>query len=374
MVKENPKSAYQYTNKGNTVAVISNGTAVLGLGSIGALASKPVMEGKAGLMKVSAGIDSFDIEVAEENPDELIKIIAAISPTFGGILLEDIKAPDCFYIEQELQKKLSIPVIHDDQHGTAIVIAAALINALKVADKTFSAIKVVVHGAGASAIATAKLLLYMEINKNHLVMFDSKGIIHTKRKHLPPHKQMFATSSPISSLQEAMVDCDLFIGLSVADALSPQYLDSMNENPILFTLANPVPEIPRDVALQRRPDSIIATGSSLHPNQVNNLVAYPYLFRALLDAQATGINNAVKVATARAIAAIVNPSSQCHLSPNVTKENLLPSPLDKDLLMSVSPAVVRSITEEGLASIPINSGEEYRRYLFARTSDPFSCS
>ncbi len=365
LIKENPKNAYLYTNKGNTVAVISNGTAVLGLGNIGPLASKPVMEGKAALMKAVAGIDSFDIEVAEENPDELVKIITAISPSFGGILLEDIKAPGCFYLEQELQKNLNIPVIHDDQHGTAITIAAGVINALKVVNKTFEGIKVVIHGAGASAIATADLLLYMGVKKSHMVMFDSKGLIHTKRKSIPSQKQPFATSAPISSLKEAMVGCDLFIGLSVADVLPPPYLHGMSDNPILFTLANPIPEIPREAALRTRPDSIIATGSSLHPNQVNNLVAYPYLLRGLLDTQATGINNAVKAAAANAIAAIVSLRSP-HLTSHLTKGNLMPAPLEKELLLTVTPVIAGSIMDAELASSPISDWEAYQHYLIAR--------
>ena len=302
-IEAKPADVYEYTNKGNLVAVISNGTAVLGLGDIGPLAGKPVMEGKALLFKIFAGIDCFDIEVNEKDPKRFIDIVKAISPTFGGINLEDIKAPECFEIEQRLKDECDIPVMHDDQHGTAIISAAGLLNALEIQGKRIEDVLLVVNGAGAAAVSCTKLYIALGVKKENIVMCDSKGVITTQRKDLNPQKAEFATDRPVSTLAEAMKGADVFLGLSVKDVVTTEMVQSMAEHPIVFALANPDPEISFDKAMASRPDLIFATGRSDYPNQINNVLGFPYIFRGALDSGATTINEAMKLAAVRAIAA-----------------------------------------------------------------------
>ncbi|MDE5869598.1 MAG: NADP-dependent malic enzyme, partial [Muribaculaceae bacterium] len=301
-IKENKADAYKYTDKGNLVAVVSNGTAVLGLGNIGALAGKPVMEGKALLFKVFAGIDSFDIEINEEDPDKVVEIVKAISPTFGGINLEDIKAPECFKIEDRLKAECDIPIMHDDQHGTAIISGAALLNALDIQDKKIGDIKLVVNGAGAAASRCTQLYVTLGVNKENIVMCDSKGVIRKDRANLTPQKAEFATSRDIHTLEEAIVGADVFLGLSVADVLTPEMILSMAPKPIIFALANPRPEIDYNLAKATRDDLIICTGRSDYPNQVNNVLGFPYIFRGALDCRANTINEPMKIAAVYALA------------------------------------------------------------------------
>ncbi len=304
-IAKDPDNVYRYTGRGNTVAVISNGTSVLGLGNIGALASKPVMEGKALLFKIFAGLDAYDIELDEADPERFIAIVKAMSPSFGGINLEDIKAPECFAIEQGLVGQCGIPVMHDDQHGTAVIVGASLINALEVQGKNISDIRMVVNGAGAAAIACTRLMVRLGVRVENVVMCDSKGAITTSRPSLSPQKAEFASArTDIVSLADAVRGADVFVGLSVADVLSPEMLASMAERPVVFALANPNPEIARDVALATRTDLVYATGRSDYPNQINNVLGFPYLFRAALDCRASVINEDMKVAAAYAIAAL----------------------------------------------------------------------
>ena len=303
-IAENADDAYRYTGKGNLVAVISNGTAVLGLGNIGPLAAKPVMEGKCMLFKTFAGLDAFDIEVAETDPEAFVRAVRAIAPTFGGINLEDIKAPECFEIEARLRQELDIPVMHDDQHGTAIITSAALLNGAKLAGKELDRMRVVVNGAGAAAIACARLFLSLGIRRENLVLCDSRGVVTTYRDDLNPAKRELATSRRISTLTEAVAGADVFLGVSKADTLTPEMLRSMASNPIVMALANPDPEIAYEKAVVSRPDIIFATGRSDYPNQVNNVLGFPYIFRGALDVRATEINDAMKLAAARAIAAL----------------------------------------------------------------------
>ena len=303
-IKENADRIFDYTNKGNLVAVISNGTAVLGLGNIGAKASKPVMEGKALLFKIFAGLDAFDIEIDESDPQEFIKTVARLAPTFGGINLEDIKAPECFEIERALRDRLDIPVMHDDQHGTAIISSAALLNALKIQKKNIEDVRVVVNGAGAAAIACTKLFCELGVRHENVVMCDSKGVIRKDRDNLNSTKKEFATDRDIHTLAEAMKGADLFLGLSVADVVTADMIKSMADRPIVFALANPSPEIAYDLAIATRPDIVFATGRSDYPNQINNVLGFPYIFRGALDCGATEINEAMKVAAAKAIAAL----------------------------------------------------------------------
>jgi len=346
-IANNPKLAYKYTNKGNLVAVISNGTAILGLGNRGALASKPVMEGKAALFKKFADIDSFDIEINSTDPKQIIATIADISPTFGGINLEDFKAPECFLIEETLQKMLNIPVFHDDQHGTAITMTAALINAAELQNKKLTNLSIVIQGAGAAAIACANFLLEIGLNKDQLTMLDSKGIIHSERDNLNKYKQKFAKITNKRTLLEAIDKQDVFIGLAGAHIDEPTtLLNKMNTNPILFTLSNPTPSIAYSLIKQVRPDSIIATGLSNLPNQVNNVVCFPYIFKGALEAHATSITTKMKLAATKAIADIVKQSpSQLlvdeKLIPNMTlnSEYILPKPYDPRLLEQVTQAV-----------------------------------
>lgn len=357
--------AYRYTNKGNLVAVISNGSAVLGLGNIGALASKPVMEGKAMLFKLYADIDAFDIELSDEEPDRFIATVQALSPTFGGINLEDIKAPECFYIEERLRALLDIPVLHDDQHGTAVTVAAALINACKVTGKNLEKTKCVICGAGSAGISTARMLIALGIGKESLVMVDSKGVITDRRTDIDKNKKPFATMRDIDTLADAMKGADVFIGLSKGGILSDNHIMSMAEKPIIFALANPVPEIDYHQARNIRPDAVIATGRSDLPNQINNVVAFPYLFRGALDTLSTTINERMKLAAAHAIAAVAREKTPAEIEKQYNcrltfgSDYLLPKPGDKRLITAVSPAVAEAAMESGVARRGIASFKEY---------------
>ncbi len=372
-IEKDPAGAYSYTNKGNLVAVISNGTAVLGLGDIGPLAGKPVMEGKALLFKIFAGLDCFDIEVNEKDPEKFISIVKAIAPTFGGINLEDIKAPECFEIERRLREELPIPVMHDDQHGTAIISAAGLLNALELQGKKIEDIKLVVNGAGAAAVSCTRLYIAMGVKKENVVMCDSKGVISTSRKNLNSQKAEFATSRNVSTLEEAMRDADVFLGLSVADVITPEMVKSMAPRPIVFALANPNPEISYDLAMSSRDDIIFATGRSDYPNQINNVLGFPYIFRGALDSGAATINEEMKLAAVHAIArlakrpvpAVVNAAydmkGMCF-----GKEYILPKPLDPRLLTAVAPAVAKAAMESGTARTPIMDWHKYENDLRTR--------
>lgn len=369
-IEKDPQLAYEYTTKGNLVAVISNGTAVLGLGDIGALAGKPVMEGKGLLFKIFAGIDVFDIEVDEKDPEKFIQTVKAISPTFGGINLEDIKAPECFEIEKRLREELDIPVMHDDQHGTAIISAAALINALDITKKDISKIKLVVNGAGASAIACTNLYMRFGVKKENIIMCDSKGVITTKRSNLTATKKEFAIDSDITTLDEAIEGADIFLGLSTADILTKEMIRKMNNDPIVFALANPNPEISYEEAMASRDDIIFATGRSDYPNQVNNVLGFPYIFRGALDVRATTINEEMKLAASRAIADLAK-----ELVPDVInsayeikkltfgKDYIIPKPLDPRLLTSVSTAVAKAAIESGVAQKTITDWVEYQNRI-----------
>lgn len=369
-IEKEPQLAYEYTTKGNLVAVISNGTAVLGLGDIGALAGKPVMEGKGLLFKIFAGIDVFDIEVDEKDPEKFIQTVKAISPTFGGINLEDIKAPECFEIERRLREELDIPVMHDDQHGTAIISAAALINALDITNKDISKIKLVVNGAGASAIACTNLYMRFGVKKENIIMCDSKGVITTKRPNLTDTKKEFAIDSYITTLEQAIEGADVFLGLSTADILTKEMIRKMNNNPIVFALANPNPEISYEEAMESRDDIIFATGRSDYPNQVNNVLGFPYIFRGALDVRATTINEEMKLAASRAIADLAK-----ELVPDVInsayeikkltfgKDYIIPKPLDPRLLTSVSTAVAKAAIESGVAQKTITDWVEYQNRI-----------
>lgn len=372
-IAANKEDAYKYTSKGNLVAVISNGTAVLGLGDIGADAAKPVMEGKAVLFKKYAGIDSFDIEIDEKDPDSLIKIIRSLEPTFGGVNLEDIKAPECFRIETELRSQMNIPVMHDDQHGTAIISAAALINALELVGKKIEDITIVVNGAGAAAVSCTKLYIALGARKENIIMCDSKGPLTRKRTNLDEIKSQFVTDRDVASLDEAVKGSDVFVGLSVADALSPEALLSMAEKPIVFALANPDPEIAYDLALKTRPDVLMATGRSDHPNQVNNVLGFPYIFRGALDVRATTINEEMKLAAVHALARLTREpvpdlvvraygADTLRFGP----EYLIPKPLDPRLITTVSPAVAKAAIDSGVARRPITDWAAYHNELLRR--------
>ncbi len=369
-IEQRPQDAYEYTNKGNLVAVISNGTAVLGLGDIGALAGKPVMEGKALLFKIFAGLDCFDIEVNEKDPEKFIQIVKALAPTFGGINLEDIKAPECFEIERRLKEECDIPVMHDDQHGTAIISAAGLLNALEIQGKKIEDVKLVVNGAGAAAVSCTKLYIALGVNPANVVMCDSKGVINTKRTDLNSQKKEFATTRDLNTLAEAMQGADVFLGLSVKDVVTPEMLLSMADKPIVFALANPDPEIAYDLAVKSRPDLIFATGRSDYPNQINNVLGFPYIFRGALDSGATAINEAMKLSAVKAIAAlakeavpsVVNAAygmSDLHFG----RDYILPKPLDPRLITTVAPAVARGAMESGVAKRPITDWDAYNEKL-----------
>lgn len=372
-IADNPEDVYKYTAKGNLVAVISNGTAVLGLGDIGAAASKPVMEGKGLLFKIFADIDVFDIELDCTDIDEFVRVVKAMEPTFGGINLEDIKAPESFEIEKKLKEQLNIPVMHDDQHGTAIISGAALLNALKLTKKEISKVKMVINGAGASAIACGKLFISLGVNKDNVVMLDSKGVIRTNRESLDENKSYFASEREIETLEEAMKDSDIFIGLSRGNVLTQDMIRSMATEPIVFAMANPDPEIPYNLAIASRDDVIVATGRSDHPNQVNNVLGFPFIFRGALDVRATAINEEMKLAAVRAIAELaLEPVPEvvniAYNEKNVTfgKNYIIPKPIDPRLLTVVAPAVAKAAMESGVAKMPIKDWNEYERTLRKR--------
>ncbi len=369
-IAADPADAYRYTGKGNLVAVVSNGSAVLGLGNIGPLAAKPVMEGKSMLFKRFAGIDAFDIEVDETDPEKIIGVVKAIAPTFGGINLEDIKAPECFEIDRRLREELDIPVIHDDQHGTAIIVSAAVINGAKIAGKEVSELRVVVNGAGAAAIACARMFLTLGIPRGQIVLCDSRGVVTRYREGLTPQKEEFATSRRLASLAEALHGADLFVGVSIADALTPSMVRTMAENPMVLALANPDPEIAYGAAMRSRPDIIFATGRSDYPNQVNNVLGFPFLFRGALDVRAAQINDAMKLAAARALADLARrPVSESVLRAyglerlEFGREYLIPKPLDPRLLCTVSTAVARAAVESGVARQPVDDWDAYAEAL-----------
>ena len=370
-IEKNPQDAYKYTAKGNLVAVISNGTAVLGLGDIGAMAGKPVMEGKGLLFKIYGGIDVFDIEVNEKDPDKFVEAVKAIAPTFGGINLEDIKAPECFEIERRLKEELDIPVMHDDQHGTAIISSAGLLNALQVAGKKIEEVKIVVNGAGAAAISCTKLYEALGATHENIIMLDSKGVITSDREGLNETKRYFATDRrDLHTLAEALKGADVFLGLSKGNVLTQEMIRSMADHPIVFALANPVPEISYEEAMAARPDVLMSTGRSDYPNQINNVIGFPYIFRGALDVAATAINEEMKLAAVRAIADlakqpvpdIVNEVYQVN---NFTfgPDYFIPKPVDPRLITEVSMAVARAAMESGVARKPITDWESYRQHL-----------
>ena len=367
-------NVYKYTNKGNLVAVISNGTAVLGLGDIGPEASKPVMEGKGLLFKIFAGIDVFDIEVDTKNTEEFIAAVKAIAPTFGGINLEDIKAPEAFEIERRLKEELNIPVMHDDQHGTAIISCAALLNALELSNKKIEEVRIVISGAGAAAVSCTRLYKAFGAKAKNIVMTDSKGVIRKDRETLTPEKAEFATDLDLHSLEDAMINADVFIGLSMANIVTPEMLISMAKNPIVFAMANPDPEIAYDLACSTRDDILMATGRSDHPNQVNNVLGFPFIFRGALDVRATAINEAMKMAAVEALAELTKKPvpEQVNLAYNETRltfgrDYIIPKPFDPRLIVEVPLAVAKAAIASGVAKEPIEDWDRYREELAART-------
>jgi len=375
-IEKRPEDAYSYTAKGNLVAVISNGTAVLGLGDIGPLAGKPVMEGKGLLFKIFADIDVFDIEVDEKDPDKLIQVCAAIAPTFGGINLEDIKAPECFEVETRLKELLDIPVFHDDQHGTAIISAAGLLNALDITGKNIEDIKMVVCGAGAAAISCSRLYLKLGLKRENIVMIDTKGVLNRKRTDLNKYKLEFVTDRNIDTMAQALVGADLFLGLSGANLMTKDMLASMAENPIVFAMANPNPEISYEDAMATRQDLIFATGRSDYPNQINNVLGFPFIFRGALDVRASTINEEMKLAASKALARLAKKTVPvCVLKAynidNLTfgKDYIIPKPLDPRLISCVAPAVAKAAMESGVAKYPINDWDAYKKSLDIRLSE-----
>ena len=370
-IQDNPDSVYKYTDKGNLVAVISNGTAVLGLGDIGAMSGKPVMEGKGLLFKIYGGIDVFDIEVAEKDPEKFCEAVERIAPTFGGINLEDIKAPECFYIEERLKKTLDIPVMHDDQHGTAIISAAGLKNALEVAGKNIADVHIVVNGAGAAAISCTKLYMAIGAKKENILMLDSKGVISSERKDLNEQKKFFATSrTDVHTLEEAMKGADVFVGLSKGNILTKDMVRSMAKNPIVFALANPVPEISYEDAMDSRPDVLMSTGRSDYPNQINNVIGFPYIFRGALDVHARAINEEMKLAAVYAIADLAKQPVPDVVNDVYHVNNLtfgpsyfIPKPVDPRLITEVSAAVAKAAIESGVARNTITDWDAYKNQL-----------
>lgn len=370
-IQKNPHDVYRYTNKGNLVAVISNGTAVLGLGDIGAMSGKPVMEGKSLLFKIYAGVDAFDIEVDEKDPEKFIQAVKAIAPTFGGINLEDIKAPECFEIERRLKEELDIPVMHDDQHGTAIISAAGMLNAVDVAGKRMEDVKVVVNGAGAAAISCSRLYCAFGVRKENIVMLDSKGVITADRPNLTEQKREFATTrTDVHSLAEAMVGADIFVGLSKGNIVSQEMVRTMAKNPIIFALANPVPEISYEEAKAARPDVLMSTGRTDYPNQINNVIGFPYIFRGALDVAATAINEEMKMAAARAIAELARRPvpdivNRAYHVRNFTfgPDYFIPKPVDPRLITEVSMAVAKAAIDSGVARKDISDWRAYRQHL-----------
>lgn len=375
-IEKNADDAYLYTAKGNLVAVISNGTAVLGLGDIGALAGKPVMEGKGLLFKVFADVDVFDIEVNEKDPEKLIEICAKIAPTFGGINLEDIKAPECFEVETRLKEMLDIPVFHDDQHGTAIISAAGLLNAIEITGRNLSDIKVVVCGAGAAANSCTRLYVALGVKKENIIMADSKGVINRKRTDLNKYKKEWITDRDIDTLTDAVKGADLFLGLSVANMLSKKMLSTMAPNPIVFAMANPNPEITYEDAMATRDDLIFATGRSDYPNQINNVLGFPFIFRGALDVKATTINEEMKLAATRALASLAKePVPDSVLKAynlkelSFGKDYIIPKPLDPRLISRVASAVARAAIDTGVARFRIEDWDAYKKTLERRTSE-----
>ncbi|WP_281766315.1 NADP-dependent malic enzyme [Neptunitalea lumnitzerae] len=372
-IHKDTKNVYKYTAKGNLVAVISNGTAVLGLGDIGPEAAKPVMEGKGLLFKIFADIDGIDIELDTKDVDKFVETVKTIAPTFGGINLEDIKAPEAFEIERRLKEELDIPVMHDDQHGTAIISAAALLNAVEIAGKKMEEIKIVISGAGAAAVSCTRLYKAFGANGDNIVMLDSKGVIRKDRENLTAEKLEFATDRKIDTLEEAMVDADVFIGLSVADIVSPEMLTSMVENPIVFAMANPNPEIDYDLAVATRKDIIMATGRSDHPNQVNNVLGFPFIFRGALDVKATKINEEMKMAAVKALAELAKEPvpEQVNIAYGETRmtfsrDYIIPKPFDPRLIAKIPPAVAKAAMESGVATDEITDWEKYEEELLER--------
>lgn len=372
-IAKTPEDVYKYTAKGNLVAVISNGTAVLGLGNIGASASKPVMEGKGLLFKIFADIDVFDIEIDATDVDHFVKTVKAIAPTFGGINLEDIKSPECFEIEKRLKAELDIPLMHDDQHGTAIISGAALINALEIAGKKINEVRIVVNGAGASAISCSKIYLALGANLDNLIMLDSSGVISKTRTDLDENKRQFASATPLKTLAEVMEGADVFIGLSKGNVVNQDMIRSMAKNPIVFALANPDPEISYEDAIAAREDIIIATGRSDHPNQVNNVLGFPFIFRGALDVRATCINEEMKLAAIYALAALAKEPvpeavNLAYNARNITfgKTYIIPKPVDSRLIYTVAPAVARAAIDSGVAKRPVKDWEAYKAYLINR--------
>jgi malate dehydrogenase (oxaloacetate-decarboxylating)(NADP+) len=370
-IQEDPDAAYKYTDKGNLVAVISNGTAVLGLGDIGAMSGKPVMEGKGLLFKIYGGIDVFDIEVAEKDPEKFCEAVERIAPTFGGINLEDIKAPECFYIEERLKKTLDIPVMHDDQHGTAIISAAGLKNAMEVIGKDIKNVKIVVNGAGAAAISCTKLYMAIGAQKENIVMLDSKGVISTERQDLNEQKKFFATTrTDIHTLAEAVNGADVFVGLSKGNVLSKEMVKTMAKDPVIFALANPVPEISYEDAMEARPDVLMSTGRTDYPNQINNVIGFPYIFRGALDVHATAINEEMKLAAVHAIADLAKQPVPDVVNDVYKVNNLsfgrnyfIPKPVDPRLITEVSSAVAKAAIESGVARKKIEDWDEYKNSL-----------
>ncbi len=372
-IHDNPQDAFKYTAKGNLVAVISNGSAVLGLGNLGPLASKPVMEGKGVLFKIFADIDVFDIEVDASDPQKFIDVVKALEPTFGGINLEDIKAPESFLIEETLKKEMKIPLMHDDQHGTAIISTAGLLNALELANKKVNEVKVIVNGAGAAGISCVKLWISVGVKKENIYMFDREGQVSDCRKDLDPWKELFKTPKKFNSLAEAMQDADVFLGLSVGNIVTQDMIRSMAKNPIVFALANPNPEIAYDEAMVSRDDIIMATGRSDHPNQVNNVLGFPFIFRGALDVRATAINEKMKLAAVKALAELAKEPVPdvvliAYNQPDMSfgKDYIIPKPLDPRLISSVSPAVAKAAMESGVAQFDINDWDGYKTELRKR--------
>ena len=372
-IYDNPQDAFKYTAKGNLVAVISNGSAVLGLGNLGPLASKPVMEGKGVLFKIFADIDVFDIEVDASDPQKFIDVVKALEPTFGGINLEDIKAPESFLIEETLKKEMKIPLMHDDQHGTAIISTAGLLNALEIAEKKVDEVKVIVNGAGAAGISCVKLWISVGVKKENIYMFDREGQVSDCRKDLDPWKELFKTPKKFDSLAEAMQGADVFLGLSVGNIVTQDMIRSMAKNPIVFALANPNPEIAYDEAMASRDDIIMATGRSDHPNQVNNVLGFPFIFRGALDVRATAINEEMKLAAVKALAELAKEPVPdvvliAYNQPDMSfgKDYIIPKPLDPRLITSVSPAVAKAAMESGVAQFDINDWDGYKTELRKR--------
>jgi malate dehydrogenase (oxaloacetate-decarboxylating)(NADP+) len=373
-IAKNPRESRNLTGKANLVAVISNGTAVLGLGNIGPDAAKPVMEGKAVLFKRFADINSFDIEINETDPDKLVEIIASLEPTFGGINLEDVKAPECFYIEKKLRERLKIPVMHDDQHGTSIIVSAALLNSLQILKKDIKDIKLVMSGAGAAAIPTLDLLIVLGLNPQNIILSDSKGVIYKGRtENMNPEKERFARETKARTLADAMVGADVFIGLSAPKIVTKEMVQTMASQPIVFALANPEPEIRPELVKEVKPDAIVATGRSDYPNQVNNALAFPYIFRGALDVDAQGITREMEIACVHALRKLAQAQDNSVVAPfydgkefHFGPDYIIPKPFDPRLLIELSPAVAEAAIKSGVAQCPIKDLNAYREQLKKR--------